>query len=103
MANPYVAALGLAVNVGQKLIDGRTEEAFDSLNPFASSNNVLEVTIPASGQVRVPHKAGKKPNGHIAIYQSVDAVWWDYQVPDDKFFYLQTSAGTDVNLKLIVA
>lgn len=90
MANPYVAAIGLAVDVGTKLANGRTEDAFGSLNPFASaSSEPLTFTVPAGGQVQVEHKLGKVPNGRQIVCQINQGDVWEYQEPDDRYFYMQ--------------
>ena len=104
MANPYVAALGLVVDVGTKLAQGRTEEAFDGLNPFASAGEPLTVTIPTAApkQVKVEHKLNKVPQGYQVVCKMGAGDVWDYQAPDNRYLYLETDAGADLVVKIVV-
>ena len=104
MANPYVALAGVAIDVVQKFADGRSDEAFDSLNPFATANGPVAVTIPATGTVKVEHKLGAVPrNGWSLVCKLGAGDVWDYQAPDDKFLYLETDAASDLSIKLVVS
>jgi len=105
MANPYVAAIGLAVDVGTKFANGRTEEAFDSLNPFASAgeSQTQTIVIPSGSQIQHPHKLGKVPNGWQPVRKMGPGDVWEYQEADDRFFYFETSAPDDITLKILVS
>ncbi len=105
MANPYVAAAGLVVDVVGKLAEGRTEEAFGGLNPFASSGESQLVLIPATApkQVAHPHKLGKVPNGWQQVCKRGAGDYWEYKEADDKFFYFETSATADLVIKIVVS
>lgn len=105
MAFPYVAAIGLAVDVGTKLGQGRTEEAFDSLNPFASAGGTQTVVIPTAAPKRVqhPHKLGKKPGGWQQTCKMGAGDVWEYQAADDKFFYFETDAAADLTIQIVVS
>jgi hypothetical protein len=105
MANPYVAALGLVVDVGTKFANGRTEEAFDGLNPFASAGSAQTVVIPTASpkQVAHPHKLGKKPSGWQQTCKMGEGDVWEYQAADDKYFYFETNAGADLTIQIVVS
>jgi len=104
MANPYVAAVGLAVDVVGKLVQDRSEEAFGNLNPSATAGDPIEVTIPSGGTTTVPHGLGIVPsNGYTIVCKMGQGDVWDYQPPDDKFLYLQTSAAADLTIRVVVS
>ncbi len=104
MPNPYIAAAGLAMDFVGKLVQDRSEDAFGNLNPSATAGEPIEVTIPAAGTVTVPHGLGVVPsNGYTIVCKMGTGDVWDYQAPDNKFFYLQTSAPANLTIRIVVS
>ena len=99
----YIQAAGAVVDVADKLSGGRVDDAINSLNPFASSGEPLEVMLPAGGQLQVPHGLDRTPSGYQIICKMGQGDVWDYQAPDGNFLYLETSAGSDLPIKIQVA
>lgn len=101
MPNPYVAAAGLVLDLGSKLVQGRTEEAFDGLNPFASAGEPLTVEFTAAGQQKVAHKLDRVPVGWNPVCRLGSGQVWDYQEPDSQFFYLESDSA--LTIKILVS
>jgi hypothetical protein len=81
--------------VGQ-LVQGRTQEAFDSLSP-AASGSVLDASLDVS-ETRVPHKLGKQIQGWYIV--DVDAPVTIHRSGDfdDKFIGLTASGPCNVKV-----
>lgn len=102
MVFPYVAAAGMVIDVVGKLASDRTEEGFNNLNSSAASEQAKTITLPATGQLAVPHGLGQVPQNGWALQCKLGAGdVWDYQAPDAQYVYLQTDSATDLTIKVV--
>lgn len=66
-------------------------------NPISQGSLVTNQSL-SSGNNQVPHGLGRQAQGRAIVYQSAASNIYDYQKPDNKFFYLNASAAVTVSL-----
>lgn len=66
-------------------------------NPLVNGSLVLNKSL-SVGNNSIAHGLGRQAQGRAIVYQSSQSDIYDYQVPDDSFFYFNSSAETTISL-----
>lgn len=66
-------------------------------NPISSGSVVTNQNL-SVGNNQVAHGLGRQAQGRAIIYQSAASNIYDYQQPDNNFFYLNASVAVTVSL-----
>jgi len=66
-------------------------------NAFVDGSLLPDVSL-STGNNQVAHGLGRVAQGRAFVYESAAADVYDYQKPDEKFFYLNASAPLTVSL-----